>query len=214
LTPPQVVVRDWIAGRFSGQTFTRRSSEEKTPTFTFEAPSGLNRRHSRPRLARHMHRWTSHLHRLMQLLRRRGRTPEEAEDLVQEAFLRLHVFLQEGKEVRESEAFLVRTVLNLSVDTHRREHRDLYVEEAVENLPLVDLAPAPEEILAAEQRLKRMRQVLDTKVSPRTREVYFLHRLEGYTYDEIGHRMHMSSRTVEKHIARAVTALWVERQQE
>lgn len=161
-----------------------------------------------------MQRWQLQLRRLTQLLRKRGRTPEEAEDLVQEAFLRLHAFVREGKEVRESEAFLVRTVLNLSVDAHRREHRDLYVREAVEDLPLVDLAPRPEEVLAAEQRLAQMRRVLDTKVSPRTREVYFLHRLEGYTYEEIGDRMHMSSRTVEKHVARAVTALWVERHKE
>jgi RNA polymerase sigma-70 factor (ECF subfamily) len=161
-----------------------------------------------------MQPWKSHLRRLTRLLRRRGRTPEEAEDLVQEAFLRLHAFLQAGKEVRESEAFLVRTVLNLSVDAHRREHRDLYVSEAVEDLPLVDLAPAPEEVLAAEQRLMQMRRVLDTQVGARTREVYLLHRLDGYTYQEIGHRMHMSSRTVEKHIARAVTTLWVERRRE
>ncbi len=161
-----------------------------------------------------MNRWTAHVRRLTQLLRRRGRTREEAEDLVQEAFLRLHVFLKDGKEVRETEAFLVRTALNLSVDAHRREHRDLYVREAAEDLQLIDLAPRPEEVLAAEQRLMHMRQVLDTKVSPRTREVYFLHRLEGFTYEEIATRMHMSIRTVEKHIARAVTALWVERQRE
>jgi RNA polymerase sigma factor (sigma-70 family) len=161
-----------------------------------------------------MPQWISHLRRLTLLLRRRGRTPEEAEDLVQEAFLRLHVFLQEGNDVRETEAFLVRTVLNLSVDAHRRSHRDLYVDEPPEELPLIDLAPAPEEVLAAEQRLVRMRAVLDAQVNPRTREVYFLHRLEGFTYEEIARRMHMSVRTVEKHIARAVTALWVERQKE
>jgi RNA polymerase sigma factor (sigma-70 family) len=161
-----------------------------------------------------MNGWTAHLRRLVDLLRRRGRASHEAEDLVQEAFLRLHVFLQEGKEVREPEAFLVRTALNLSIDKHRSEHRELYVEEAIEDLPLVDLAPSPDELLAAEQRLDRMRQVLDTKLSPRTREVYFLQRLEGFTYEEIARRMHMSVRTVEKHIAKAVTVLWSEQQRE
>lgn len=158
--------------------------------------------------------WDCHFRRLTRLLRRRGRTPEDTEDLVQEAFLRLLAVLRAGKEVRESEAFLVRTALNLSVDRYRREHRDLFVSEAVEDLPLVDLAPPPEEVIAAEQRLKQMRHVLDTELGPRTREVYLLHRLEGYTYEEIGRRMHMSSRTVEKHIARAVTTMWMRRQRE
>jgi RNA polymerase sigma factor (sigma-70 family) len=158
--------------------------------------------------------WTSYSQRLLRLLRRRGRTSQEAEDLVQEAFLRLHVFLKEGKEVREPEAFLVRTALNLSVDRYRREHGDLYVDQALEELSLVDLAPAPEDMCAAEQRLERMRQVLDSNLSPRTREVYFLQRLEGFTYEEIAKRMHMSVRTVEKHVARALTVLLLERQRE
>jgi RNA polymerase sigma-70 factor (ECF subfamily) len=86
--------------------------------------------------------------------------------------------------------------------------------EPVEDLPLVDLGPSPEEILTAQQRLARMQETLDTKVSARTREVFFLHRLEGFTHEEIANRMQMSVRTVEKHIARAVTAIWVERQRE
>lgn len=161
-----------------------------------------------------MNRWVEYFRHMMRILRRKGRTPEEAEDLVQEAFLRLHVFVSEGGEVRQPEAFLVRTVLNLSVDARRRDRRHLYVAEAIEDLPLIDLSPAAEEVFAAEQRLIRMRQALDTKVSPRTREVYFLQRLEGFTYEEIASRMGMSVRTVEKHIARAVTVLWAERQRE
>jgi RNA polymerase sigma factor (sigma-70 family) len=154
------------------------------------------------------------LRRIKRLLRKRGRTPEEAEDLVQEAFLRLHVYMKERNEVRQPEAFMVRTALNLSVDLGRRSHRDLYSDETLEDLPIVDWAPNPEEVFAAQQRLNQMRIVLDTQVSPRTREVYFLHRLEGFTHEEIAQRMSMSVRTVEKHIARAVAALWVERERQ
>src|SRR5262245_14198892 len=49
--------------------------------------------------------------RLHRLLRRRGRTHDETEDLVQEAFVRLQLFLNDGREVMSPEAFLVRTVL-------------------------------------------------------------------------------------------------------
>lgn len=161
--------------------------------------------------------WAAQVRRLKQLLRRRGQTREDTEDLVQEAFLRLHVFLKDGQEVRTPEAFLVRTALNLAVDARRRnlrDRRDQLVPETVEELPLIDLSPSPEEVFSAEQRLIRMRRVLDTKVSVRTREVFFLHRLEGFTHEEIAGRMQMSVRTVEKHIARAVTAIWTERQTE
>ena len=61
-----------------------------------------------------------HFRRLEHLLRRRGRTREDAEDLIQEAFLRVKIYCDEGGEVREPEAFLVRTVLNLSRDVRAR----------------------------------------------------------------------------------------------
>ena len=161
--------------------------------------------------------WATQVRKLKELLRRRGQTREDAEDLVQEAFARLHAFLHDGHEVRKPEAFLTRTALNLVVDAKRRnqrEHRDRFLPETVEDLPLVDLGPSQEEIFSAQQHLIQMRTVLDTKVNARTRKVFFLHRLEGYTHEEIAERMEMSVRTVEKHIARAVTAIWIERQRE
>lgn len=161
--------------------------------------------------------WAAHIRRLKQLLHRRGQSPEDSEDLVQEAFLRLHKFMDSGREARQPEALLVTTVLNLAVDAKRRDRRDRrdqFVAEPIEDLPIVDLTPSPDEMLLAEQRLRQITQILDTKLSARSREIFLLHRLEGFTYDEIAQRMQMSVRTVEKHIARAVTVVWLERQRE
>lgn len=161
--------------------------------------------------------WQRQVSRLKGLLRHRGQSPEDAEDLVQEAFLRLHSFLADGHEVRQPEGFLVRTALNLAVDARRRntrERRDHFVSDTLEELALVDPSPSPEEIISAEKRLTQMRAVLDSQLSPRTREVFFLHRLEGFTHEEIAERMNMSLRSVEKHIARAITVVWMERHRE
>jgi RNA polymerase sigma factor (sigma-70 family) len=154
-----------------------------------------------------------HLQYLKKLLRRRGRTSEEAEDLVQEAFVRMQVYCQEGGAVREPEAFLVRTVLNLAIDARRRDRRDLYESQSVEDLYLVDLSPAPDEVFAAEQRLLKIRRSLET-LSERTQKAFFLHRLEGFSYAEIAQRLGVSVSAVEKHIASAVAALALERQKE
>lgn len=156
----------------------------------------------------------AHVRKLKQLLRRRGQSLEDAEDLVQEAFVRLQTYLNEGHEVHRLEAFLVRTALNLAVDVSRRTPRDRFEAQSIEDLALVDLSPTPEELFSAERRLVQIRQVLDSKVSVRTREVFFLHRLEGFTYDEIAARVGINVRAVETHIARAVTAIWMERNQE
>jgi len=108
---------------------------------------------------------------LKNCLRRRGKTREDAEDLVQEAFLRLELYCQKGHEVSEPGAFLMRTVRNLSVSQHRREL--LLNKKNIEDIPLADSSVAPDEVLAAEERLEAIRQILDG-ISRRTREVFFL----------------------------------------
>lgn len=159
--------------------------------------------------------WSKQVLRLRSFLRRRGQTPEDAEDLVQEAFLRLHVFLTSGRDVQKPEAFLTRTALNLVIDQSRRDRsqrRGDFVAEEIEELSVIDLAPTPEETLAAEQHLKQMVEVIETKLSARARDVFLLHRIEGFTHEEIAERLGVSVRTVEKDIARAVTLMWMERQ--
>jgi len=52
---------------------------------------------------------------LRRLLRSRGRSLDDTDDLIQEAFLRLQLYCRDH-QVEQPEAFLVRTVLNLSTD--------------------------------------------------------------------------------------------------
>jgi RNA polymerase sigma factor (sigma-70 family) len=146
-----------------------------------------------------------HIRRMQSLLRRRGESREDAEDLIQEAYLRLHVYCQ-SQEVRKQEAFLMRTIQNLSIDRHRRTHHDLYVEGSPEDLLLADLRPTPDEDLANQQRLYKVGAVLDS-LAPRTREVFIMHRLEGFGCAQIATTFGISLSAVEKHIARAMLAL-------
>ena len=50
------------------------------------------------------------------------------------------------------------------------------------------------------------------QLSPRTREIFLMHRLEGRKYREIASELGISPSAVEKHIARAMAHLtdWVE----
>lgn len=151
-------------------------------------------------------RLLGHFRPLEKLLRRRGRTREEAEDLIQESFLRVKRYLDEGGEIREPEAFLVRTALNLSRDELQREHRHLYASKRVEELMLPDAAPGPAEVVEAQQRLDRLQRALN-KAGPRAREVFFMHRLHGMTYTQIAAHFEISPSAVEKHIAKALAVL-------
>jgi RNA polymerase sigma factor (sigma-70 family) len=145
--------------------------------------------------------------RLHRILLRRGNTPADAEDLVQESFLKMHEYCAKGGSVRQPEAFLVRTALRLGMNARRDVHRELYADVNIEDVTfVVDTNPTPDEVLRADQCLERMKAALDA-VSARTREVFFMHRLDGLTYAQIARHFAISVSAIEKHIASALVVL-------
>jgi RNA polymerase sigma factor (sigma-70 family) len=150
----------------------------------------------------------AYFERLLRFLRRKGRSREDAEDLIQEAMLRLHVYGRDAPVVNE-EAFLRCAVHNLSVDQHRRDRPDLRRKVPIEDVdaqdPLIAPESSPEDTIEAQQRLNHIRTVLDA-VSLRTREIYFAHRA-GYSHAEIADLMDISHITIKRHIARALLAI-------
>jgi RNA polymerase sigma factor (sigma-70 family) len=168
----------------------------RPPEFT-RYPSNLNTLDQIPTYFRRMQR----------ILQRRGHTCEEAEDLVQDAFLKVQEYCDKGHHVQKPENFLVRTVLRLAINARRDEHRDLYSAERIEDLTLiVDTNPTPDELLARDECLTRMRDALDA-ANRRTRDVFFMHRLDGLSYSQIARHFGVSISAVEKHVARALAIL-------
>ena len=145
---------------------------------------------------------------LLKFLRRKGRSREDAEDLIQEAMLRLHVYGRDAPVVNE-EAFLRCAVHHLSIDQHRRDRLDLRTEVPIEDIDaqnsLVAPESTPEDTVEAQQRLNHIRAILDA-VSLRTRKIYFAHRA-GYSHAEIADHMDISNITIKRHIARALLAI-------
>ncbi|MGH7105393.1 MAG: RNA polymerase sigma factor [Acetobacteraceae bacterium] len=139
------------------------------------------------------------------ILRRRGRSLDEADDLIQEAFLRLQVYCRDH-EVRNTGGFLLRTALNLALDRARRARVASVVPQSVEDLHLVDPSPPPDEVYAARERLLRMKAGLEA-MSPRRREVFILNRIEGYSFPQIAKRLGITVSAVEKHAAKAILFL-------
>ncbi len=140
---------------------------------------------------------------------RRGRTIHDADDLVQEAWVRLASYERE-RTVDKPEAILMRTALNLSVDAHRVQtnHGE---EVMLEDVVLVDTTPSAEIVLLARERLARLSVCLG-RLGDKTRDIFLSHRLEGMTYQAIARQRQLSISTVEKHIAKATLQItnWME----
>jgi RNA polymerase sigma factor (sigma-70 family) len=145
--------------------------------------------------------------RLLRFLMHKGRSREDAEDLIQEAMLRLHTYT--GEDVQNKEAFLRCAVRNLAIDQYRRDRARLQGEVPIDDIdqrsPLIAPGPTPDQILDDQQRLDGLIARLDA-VNPRTREIYLAHR-SGYSHAEIADHMNIAKITVERHIARARAVL-------
>lgn len=153
--------------------------------------------------------WKAALARVRAALLRRGRTADDADDLVQEAWVRLAAYERETP-VAKPEAFLMRAALNLSIDAHRA--RVLHGEHLLaDELVLVDTAPSTEATVLARERLVRLGVCLG-RLGERTRTIYLEHRIDGMSYLQIAQRHGISVSAVEKHIARAtmLVTCWME----
>lgn len=150
----------------------------------------------------------AHFARLLRLLRQKGRSRQDAEDLIQEAMLHLHIYAKDNVVV-DQEAFLRRAIHNLAIDQYRRNRlairQQVSIEDADRQSPLVAPGQTPDQVLDIQQRLNEIIGRLDA-VNPRTREIYFLCRC-GYTHAEIADDMGIAKVTVKRHMARALLTL-------
>jgi RNA polymerase sigma factor (sigma-70 family) len=145
---------------------------------------------------------------LLKSLMRKGRSREDAEDLIQEAMLHLHVYAK-GHLVINEQAFLRHAVHNLAIDQYRhhrfRLSQEVPIEDVEQENPLISPGPTPDEILDSQQRLDELIALLEA-VSLRTREVYIANQY-GYTRAEIADEMGIAKITVHRHMALALAAL-------
>jgi RNA polymerase sigma factor (sigma-70 family) len=149
--------------------------------------------------------WDDVLKRIM----RRTRNRSEAEDLLQDAFLRLERY-RADHVVADPAAFLVQTAVNIRIDNYRRTLQSATIIEEIASQQLND-QPLQDEVICTRARLTRVRAGL-RRMPRKTREILLMHRLDELKYREIADRLGISQSTVEKHIAKAIVFLaeWAE----
>ena len=109
----------------------------------------------------------------------------EAEDIVQEALLRLHRTLEDGEEIESLRAYVSTVVTRLCIDQLRsaRVRRESYVGEWLPEPLLADADPARHAEVADSLSLAFL--VLLESLSPVQRAVFLLREVFDYPYDEI-----------------------------
>jgi RNA polymerase sigma-70 factor (ECF subfamily) len=114
-------------------------------------------------------------------------TVSEAEDLVQEALLRLHRAQSEGERIESPRAFVSTVVTRLGIDQLRsaRRRRETYVGEWLPEPLLTSEEEDPARQAEMADSLSLAFLVLLESLSPEQRAVFLLHDVFDYPYDEI-----------------------------
>lgn len=140
---------------------------------------------------------------LIRFLRRRLRDPADAEDMAQEAYIRMMRY-EGSREVSSPSSLLYRVAGNLATDQFRAEQ----TRHAADHVDIHEIAPASEHPeadreLAAKEDLAVALQAID-ELPPKCRQVFLLSRVRHMTYQEIATHCGISVKMVEKHMHRAL----------
>jgi len=138
---------------------------------------------------------------------------EEAEDLAQEAFLRLHRSLQDFRGDSRISTWLYRTTTRLAIDHLRRERlkRKLFffrpdndAVDPIERAP--DPLSDPGRDYQGQEAMRTLRQSLG-KLSTRQQVIFTLRHYEGLQLKEIAEHLGLETGTVKAHLHRAISQL-------
>ena len=134
------------------------------------------------------------------------RSPDLAEELVQDVFLKLWSKREQLAEIETFRTYLFRAARNTALNYLRRVklERRWQEEQGTDTDPPASFA-ADEE--TAEQEVAAAVQEAIKKLPPRCREIFLLSRDGGLTYAEIARSLDISVKTVETQMGRALKSL-------
>jgi len=150
---------------------------------------------------------------MIQLALRLVNNRSDAEELVQEAFLRLYRSLSSFRGESRVGTWLYRTVTNLAIDYLRREkikRRLFFFKRSNDDYDPADFAPTTDspqdDQIIAREELGYVLQSLD-KLSARQRTVLTLRHQENLSIKEIAEVLGLSQGSIKVHLHRAVQTL-------
>lgn len=136
---------------------------------------------------------------------------ERAEDLVQEAFLRVHRHLERFDRSRKFSTWVYTIASNLAKNELRNRSRSPFIsfeqahprdESSARPVEFEDRANRPDDLYERRQ-LRRLVDETVSRLTPHHREVFVLRELEGKSYEEIADIMHCNLGTVKSRLNRA-----------
>lgn len=145
---------------------------------------------------------------MLAYLQRKGQAIQDAEDVIQEAFVRFH---RAGHDLSARDARPLLFVIARNLQNDRWKAAARRPTDDIQDMDSGPRALASEDCAADERLIFRQNLAAAAAIiralPPRTRDAFLLNRFEGLTYRQIADRIGVSVSMVEKLIAEALRQL-------
>lgn len=141
---------------------------------------------------------------LLRYFERRVRSPEDAEELTQEVFVRL-LRRPDIADIENIQGFVFITAANLLKDHYRRAARRNQTQ-SIHGLDFASAAPNPAEQAEGKAELGVLLGAIQS-LPPKCRAVFIMHRFDELPHSDIAKRLNITISMVEKHVAAAMKRL-------
>ncbi len=129
-------------------------------------------------------------------------TPQEAEDLTQEIFLKLYNSLDKYDFEKDFSTWFFTLARNFLIDEYRKNRMEKSLKSDFEELTTsASAVDSPENRLLGQEKAELVRQAL-LSLSPELRMVLILRELEGFSYEEIASQLKLPLGTVKSRVNR------------
>ena len=131
--------------------------------------------------------------------------PKVAEDIAQQTFIKIwdnrqKLFVSKNKLKR----YLFKVAYNLFIDSQRKKKKEFQLLENLKQQAYLDMTDADTSLF--EERLKKVEKEIDN-LPEQCKKVFIMSKREGLKYREISEQLHISIKTVEVHMAKAMKRL-------
>lgn len=128
-----------------------------------------------------------------------------AEDIAQQTFIKIwdnrdKLRVEENKLKR----YLFKVAYNLFIDVQRKKKKEFQLLEKLKREAYLDLTDVDTSLF--EERLRKVEKEIDN-LPEQCKKVFILSKREGLKYREISEQLHISIKTVEVHMAKAMKRL-------
>lgn len=141
--------------------------------------------------------------RVFNFLVKRLKNREDAQELAQEAFLRL-MRVKEPELIQNPEAYLFRIAANLAYEQMLNERNRGVQCDIADYEDELETQQNLSQDFEASQRLERLRIAVQ-ELPPMYQSVLLLCKRDGYSHKEIAQKLNLSIHTVRKYLTRAVS---------